>query len=402
MAIARFDQPTDMEPLIPSGGGSDLASKASALIKAAAELGGYFAPETRHAVADLVRSMNGYYSNLIEGHRTRPVDIEAALTQDFSSEPKRRETQQLHYAHVETQLRLERRLSDESDLDFLSEDFICWIHGTFYSLLPESLHHVTGNDGKTYPVNPGKIRDFDVNVGIHLAPPAGVIEKFLTRFHDFYAPYRYDATPESILAAMAAHHRLAWIHPFGDGNGRVTRLVTQAWLTRIGLGANGLWTLSRGLARSIDQYKETLAAADNKRLNDYDGRGYLSERRLAEFCDYMIDRAMDQITFMHGLLNLKQLERRLLGYCAVAEEAKELPKRSGVLLRDVILRGTISRGEAARILNVSPRTAQAVVGNLIAKGLLKSPSPKGHLIIGFPGFICPFLFPDLYPAGSPT
>ena len=93
MAIARFDTPTDMEPLIPMGCTLDLAPQASLLIKAAAELGGYFAVETRQAVADLVRSMNGYYSNLIEGHRTRPVDIEAALVQDFSSEPKRREMQ---------------------------------------------------------------------------------------------------------------------------------------------------------------------------------------------------------------------------------------------------------------------------------------------------------------------
>jgi len=402
MAIARFDKPTDMEPLVPTEGTLDLAPQASSLIKAAAELGGYFAPETRQAVADLVRSMNGYYSNLIEGHRTRPIDIEAALVQNFSSEPKRREMQQLHFAHLETQLHLERRLREEPGLDFLSTEFICWIHEKFYSLLPESLRHITDKDGKTYPVNPGQIRTYNVHVGIHLAPPPDALGKFLTRFRDFYGTYRQDATPQAVIAAMAAHHRLAWIHPFGDGNGRVTRLLTHAWLTQIGLGANGLWTLSRGLARSLDEYKEVLAAADNKRLNDYDGRGYLSERRLAEFCAYMIDRALDQINFMHGLLDLRQLEKRLLSYCAVAEQARELPKRSGVLLRDVMLRGAIPRGEAARILNVSARTAQTVIGDLLSKGLLKSPSPKGRLTIGFPGFICPNLFPDLYPTGSPN
>ena len=403
MALTRFDAPSDMEPLLPSGEMSgELTSKATLLIKSAAELGGYFAPETRQAVADLVRSMNGYYSNLIEGHRTRPVDIEAALAHEFSSQPKRRELQLLHYAHLETQLELERRLREEPDLDFLSTEFICWIHEKFYSLLPESLRHVTDKDGKTYPVNPGQVRDYDVHVGIHLAPTPTSLGKFLTRYRNFYATYCKETTPHAVIAAMAAHHRLAWIHPFGDGNGRVTRLLTHGWLTRIGLGANGLWTLSRGLARSLDQYKEVLAAAYNKRLNDYDGRGYLSERRLAEFCAYMIDRALDQATFMHDLLNLRQLEKRLLSYCAVAEQAKELPKRSGVLLRDVMLRGAITRGEVARILNVSARTAQAVIGTLLVKGLLKSPTPKGQLTIDFPGFICPYLFPDLYPTGSPN
>ncbi len=400
MALLRFDTPTDMEPLIPADGDSVLAARASQLIRAASELRGYFAPETRQAIADLVRSMNGYYSNLIEGHRTHPLDIEAALAGDFSSEPKRRETQLLHVAHLEAQLNLERRLREEPGINFLSDEFICWIHKEFYSHLPGSLRHVTDKEGKTYPVNPGQIRSYDVYVGVHLAPPSEALPKFLARFSDFYSAYCQDATPQSVIAAMAAHHRLAWIHPFGDGNGRVARLLTHAWFTRIDLSANGLWTLSRGLARSCDKYKERLAAADEKRLNDYDGRGYLSERRLSEFCAYMIDQAVDQLSFMRDLLDLRQLENRLLSYCAVAERAKELPKRSGILLRDVLLRGAIRRGEVARILNVSDRTAQTVIGTLVRKGLLKSPSPKAHLTIGFPGFISPTLFPDLYPAGA--
>ena len=357
-------------------------------------------PETRLAVADLVRSMNGYYSNLIEGHRTRPVDIEAALARDFSKVPARREMQLLHYAHLDTQLHLERRLSEESGLDFLSKEFLCWIHEKFYSHLPESLKILTDKDGKTYSVNPGMIRTYDVHVGLHLPPPAEAIEKFLSRFQTFYHAYCGGATPQSVIAVMAAHHRMAWIHPFGDGNGRVTRLLTQAWLIRMGLAANGLWTLSRGLARKLDRYKEALSAADSKRLGDYDGRGYLSEKRLAEFCAYMIAEALDQLRFMHGLLDLRQLENRLLGYCAVGEQGKTLPKRSGILLRDVMLRGSIPRGDASRILNVSARTAQAVVGDLLTKGLLKSPSPKGRLTIAFNGAICPYLFPDLYPTGS--
>ena len=399
MALARFEHPSDMEPLVPSGDVVELLPQASALIRAAAELGGYFAPETREAVADLVRSMNGYYSNLIEGHRTRPVDLEAALAQDFSSEPRRREMQQLHFAHVETQLHLERRLREAPDFDFLSTESICWIHQKFYSLLPDSLRHITDLEGKTYPVNPGQLRDYDVHVGVHLAPPPDAVRGFLVRFHHFYGPYRHNTAPEAVIAAMAAHHRLTWIHPFGDGNGRVTRLLTYAWLSRLGLGANGLWTLARGLARNLDDYKQALAAADNKRLNDFDGRGYLSEQRLTEFCAFLLERSLDQIQFMHGLLDLRQLEKRLLSYCAVAEQARDLPKRSGILLRDVMLRGSIPRGEGARILNVSARTAQTVIGNLLAKGLLKSPSPKGKLRIGFPGFICPSLFPDLYPTG---
>lgn len=400
MALARYDNPTDMEPLIPEDQDSLLVSKASELIKAAAKLSGYFAPETCHAIADLVRSMNGYYSNLIEGHRTRPVDIEAALAQDFSSEPKAREAQLLHFAHLQTQLHLERRLREDAEVDLLSEEFIRWIHREFYSYLPESLHFITDKSGQTHPVNPGQLRSYDVHVGMHLPPPAADIPKFLGRFQKFYSVYCQGATPQNIIAAVAAHHRLVWIHPFGDGNGRVARLLIHAWFTQIDVSANGLWTLSRGFARSNDEYKKRLAATDEKRLFDFDGRGYLSQKRLSEFCAYMIDQALDQVVFMQDLLDLRELENRLLSVCRVEENTKRLPKGSGILLRDVLLRGAIVRGEAARILNVSARTAQTVVGKLLTKGLLKSPSQKGHLMIGFPGFICPYLFPDLYPAGS--
>jgi Fic family protein len=399
MALIRFNNPADMEPLVPTDRNSILLPRAIQLIKAAAELSQYYAPETRRAIAELVRSMNGYYSNLIEGHRTRPIDIEAALAQSFSSDPNRRENQMLHLAHLETQRQLEQRLRDEPAVSLFSPEFICWIHRKFYSCLPDSLRQVLDKDDKTYPVNPGEIRKYDVHVGRHLAPSPKSLDKFLTRFGDFYGDYCEVAAPQSVIAAMAAHHRLTWIHPFGDGNGRVARLMTHAWLTKIDLGADGLWTLSRGLARTREQYRERLAAADEKRLNDYDGRGYLSEQRLLEFCAYMIGQALDQISFMQSLLDLRRLENRLLSYCAIAEQAKELPKRSGILLRDVLLRGTVTRGEVTRILNVSARTAQSVVGTLVAKGLLKSASPKGPVTIAFPGFICASLFPDLYPAG---
>ncbi len=45
------------------------------------------------ALSDLVRSMNCYYSNLIEGHDTHPVDIERALNEDYSQDPKKLDLQ---------------------------------------------------------------------------------------------------------------------------------------------------------------------------------------------------------------------------------------------------------------------------------------------------------------------
>ena len=74
-----FDHPSDMEPLLPEAHENKLAALALELIRKAERLRDCLHPVTRTAIAELIRSMNSYYSNLIEGHRTTPRDIEAAL-----------------------------------------------------------------------------------------------------------------------------------------------------------------------------------------------------------------------------------------------------------------------------------------------------------------------------------
>ena len=59
--------------------------------------------EIAKALSDLVRSMNCYYSNLIEGHDTHPVDIERALKNDDSADPQKRNLQLEAKAHIEVQ-----------------------------------------------------------------------------------------------------------------------------------------------------------------------------------------------------------------------------------------------------------------------------------------------------------
>jgi Fic family protein len=257
-------------------------------------------------MAMLVRSMNSYYSNLIEGHRTMPRDIDAALAHKFASDPKRRVLQQLHLAHVETQDWMESAVDKMSAAQICSAEFLDHIHREFYERLPASLRQVEGHDGKKHPVQPGELRVAEVSVGHYVPPASKHLPAFLRRFAEFYGPL-VQPTPQGFVAAAAAHHRLAWIHPFLDGNGRVTRLFTHAWLRKAEADADGLWTLSRGFARHQTDYHAALANADEKRLNDLDGRGYLSDRRLAGFCEFTLRTALDQLDFMRELLDLDAL-----------------------------------------------------------------------------------------------
>src|SRR5438477_5636410 len=106
-----FDHPSDMEPLLPEDREGQLAGLALMIIRKADRLRGSLHPVTRKSVAGLVRSMNSYYSNLIEGHRTTPRDIDAALTKHFSKNLAQRSLQILHLGLVLREIFLRGEIS---------------------------------------------------------------------------------------------------------------------------------------------------------------------------------------------------------------------------------------------------------------------------------------------------
>jgi Fic family protein len=107
----------------------------------------------------------------------------------------------------------------------------------------------------------------------HIAVSPGAVPRFLERWETAYCPL---SKFETVLQAAAAHHRLLWIHPFADGNGRVARLVSYAMLLKA-FDTGGIWSIARGLGRDVDAYKGHVADCDLMRRNDLDCRGTLSE-----------------------------------------------------------------------------------------------------------------------------
>ncbi|HTI72916.1 MAG TPA: Fic family protein [Candidatus Limnocylindria bacterium] len=388
-----------MEPLLPEDREGKLISLSGEVVRRSERLRGKLHPVSRRKVADLVRSMNSYYSNLIEGHRTKPSDIDTALKREFTGNSDQRSLQQLHWAHVETHRWMEHSLTAIPKPAICSPEFLCQVHREFYTRLPEDMKTVKGTNGESHVIEPGALRSAIVTVGQHVPPAPPSLGKFLARFSEFYGPL-VNTTPAGLIAAAAAHHRLARIHPFLDGNGRVTRLFTQAWFQLADISSDGLWTLSRGFARRQDEYRLKLAHADERRLNDFDGRGYLSDRRLTEFCEFVLQTSIDQLDFMHGLLELDGLLARIEALASLRMAAGELPKGASAVLRDVFLRGQIARGEIATLIGASPRTGQNVVRVLLEKGLITSESPKGQLQIAFPASVAAAYFPNLFPAGA--
>ena len=83
----RYDRPHQFDPLMPEQARiGPLLERASDLTRAATALGASAAPTAHQELRVLLRSMNSYYTNRMEGEHTRPSDIDKALQQDFSAD----------------------------------------------------------------------------------------------------------------------------------------------------------------------------------------------------------------------------------------------------------------------------------------------------------------------------
>ncbi len=96
-----------MTPLLPERAG-ELQDLALDVIQKSAALGNRQHPVTLDTLRELLRIINSYYSNLIEGHHTHPHDIVRAMQKDYDSEPPKRNLQLESVAHVTVQRDIEK------------------------------------------------------------------------------------------------------------------------------------------------------------------------------------------------------------------------------------------------------------------------------------------------------
>jgi len=371
------------------------------LVAAAVPLGQTLHPRTAANLADLVRIMNTYYSNLIEGHNTRLRDIERALAGELDADEARRNLQLEAAAHVRVQAMIDQQAAEGTLPEPASQAFIAWVHREFYRDAPETMVQITSK-GRTIRMQPGVWRsapEHDNVVGRHVPPSSVRVDDFMRHFADRYALAPL-GTAARIMAIPAAHHRFNFIHPFLDGNGRVSRLMSHAMCHKAGIGAHGLWSISRGLARGLKagpdgraEYKRMMDYADTPRQGDLDGRGNLSEKALGEFTIWFLKVCLDQAQFMSGLFDLGTLTRRLNAY---VEQSERLKPEAARLLTEVLVRGEIERGEASRVTGLPERSARRVLNETIAAGLLASDTPKGSVSLRFPVDALESLFPRLF------
>jgi Fic family protein len=385
-----------IEPARPEEASEAMTDAIADLVAAATRLGQRLHPRTAANLADLVRIANTYYSNLIEGHNTRPKDIERALAGELHQDKERRNLQIEAAAHVRLQAAIDRLAAEGKLGEPAAPDFLRWLHREFYNDATEDMLRIRG--AGEFMMVPGEWRwrpEHDVAVGRHEPPTSAGVPAFMTYFAERYrlAPL---GTAGRLMAMAAAHHRFNHIHPFPDGNGRVSRLMSHAMALVAGVGAHGLWSISRGLSRGLEsrsEYKRMMDYADTPRQGDLDGRGNLSLRALNEFVQWFLRVCLDQVNFMSGLFEIDTLAKRLRSY---VERSDTLKPEAARLLEEALIRGEFERGEIARITGLPERTARRVLKDVIDADLLASETPKGAVSLRFPVDTLDVLFPRLF------
>lgn len=382
----RDEAVSKMEPLIIE---APLQETVRKLIAEAAAFASEVPPGVRKPLADLVRAMNCYYSNRIEGHNASPREIALALGSDYEQDAQKRFWQAEARAHISVQKQIDDGgLLDQSPTTSAS---LRRIHDRFFSEFPKAEWISNPDTGEQACVIPGDFRKSDVKVREHKPPSPGAVPRFIARFEQVYAAL---TDPEQIIFQSASmHHRLLWIHPFADGNGRVARLVSDAVLSRT-LKTHSLWSVSRGLALNDEKYKSHLRACDLGRRNDQDGRGNLSQETIVEFTKFFLQICIEQVDFMRQRLKLDAMQKHIDEWVDTCVAFDRTDKAASKLIRVVLERGAIGVVEGKKQLTEGTDKDQTIK-YLTDAGVVKM---RGEaLTFGLPTHLVERFLPGLFP-----
>ena len=305
--------------------------------------------------------------------------------------------------HIEAQ----KRLTDDpiDEVEICTTSAISRMHREFYEGMPDELMDIKVNDdGEIVRLVPGEFRKRGVKVGKHIPPPAGDLQSYMNWFEGAYRLDRHHGI-NPVLAAAAAHHRLMWIHPFMDGNGRTGRLFTDQYLKAGGLGGYGLWSMSRGFGRNVEAYYAALNAADHVRKGDLDGRGELSDSGLLTFTRYFVETALDQVKYFSSLLEPRMLNQRIDIYFQQRHKGAFISGKGEVLpalriearevYKDLLYHGDQQRADIQEKLGFSERTIRTLLSQMADEGLIKLEGRK-PVSLKLSRHSIEFLFPSLW------
>lgn len=225
---------------------------------------------------------------------------------------------------------------------------------------------------------PGAYRNGAVKIAQaeHQPPDAIQVPAYMQELVDFVN--RADAPKYDLMKVALAHHRFAWIHPFGNGNGRLVRLLTYALLVKYGFRVSAMGRLLNPAAvfcSDRNHYYSMLAEADKG-----------TDAALEAWCTYVLTGVRDELRKVDQLADYRHLQSRvLMPALAFARQRQLVTAQEEAVLAATIKAGAVKAGDLAAAmpgLNATQRTYQ--VKKLVDSGMLRPVKPGARQYsIGF-------------------
>ena len=218
----------------------------------------------REASLNLVLSPE-WQSQLDRLNRVRAVHGTTAIEGNPLSEAE--VSQQMEYLEQQTQ-NGDRETASKEQLQIRNAgEAQTWIRQRFRPNNPPiglrdilTMHKMITRDSDTKDNIPGKFRTFPVKVGtkdlggVHRGAPHERLPRLMDEYIDFINSRQLEGHHQ-VIRALLAHFFLVTIHPFGDGNGRVSRLVEAGILFQLGYNVHGFYGLSNYFYSHEQEYK---------------------------------------------------------------------------------------------------------------------------------------------------
>ena len=336
-------------------------------------LGGSVPPYIFFQIKKVFHWLESLGSSRIEGNRTTLAEfVERVIEQSpkITQEEEMREIFNINKA-----------------IDFIEEHIQ---HGTqitrshiseIHKIIVNDLTPPSQGEGSAYP---GKLRPVNVSIqhSSHIPPDVSKVQDYFDELLDFVNQERDQK--DDLLVSAIAHHRMTWIHPFDNGNGRMVRMFTYALLIKQGFQIQTGRILNPTAIFCMDRnkYNDMLAKADTGTRED-----------VLAWCEYVLSGLKEEIEKIDHLLDKQYMvDNVLLPSLIFALDRKQITPLEHSILVFLVKSDdmTIKSSDLIDIANQKhPVQRSRIIGRLKDKGMLLSlpDSPRTYTI----GFINNYL-----------
>jgi Fic family protein len=188
------------------------------------------------------------------------------------------------------------------------------------------------------------------------APDGEQVVELMSEVVDWLANGDLDA--DVVVRAAMAHLHVVSVHPFRDGNGRVSRIIQSLVLAREGLSSPEFFSIEEYLSTHTQEYYAALREAQ--------AGSYQPQRDASGWVAFCIEAHLVQ-----GRQRLRQIKRAAARWGQLEElvEKRDWPERLVIALEQSLAGGT-ERGKYGEEAEVSPATASADFRRLLDAGLV--------------------------------